>query len=288
MRDIPTSPRIEEIKRKRKAYFLRVYILCFILFVSTVVALSFFSNDSRLTINDIKIEGTNIIDSGKVSNSIYQSISGKYIYLFAKRNSFIYPKNSVYDNLITQFPRIESLEISSSGLNTIVVKIKERSGSYLYCGATIPEIKTEIGENCYFVNNDGYIFDKAPYFSGNVYFKYYLNINTDKNTPLGLQMLSKERFHELIRFIDGITSLGFDPTYLSIENDGSHLLYLDQRSGNTNPKIMFKSDSNLETILDNFSLSMKQNEFANEINSKYDKLLYVDLRFSNKVLYKFQ
>jgi hypothetical protein len=33
---------------------------------------------------------------------------------------------------------------------------------------------------------------------------------------------------------------------------------------------------------------MKKQEFADEIISKYDDLLYIDLRFKNKVFYKFK
>jgi hypothetical protein len=43
----------------------------------------------------------------------------------------------------------------------------------------------------------------------------------------------------------------------------------------------------LDIILDNLSVSMGKPEFANDIHSKYDTLLYIDLRFDNKVLYKF-
>ncbi len=287
MRDIPTSPRIIEIKRARKAYHLRLSLLIFVLVGLLVWGLSFFSNHKRLTINDIKIEGTNIIDKNNVLELINKTLSGRYLYLFSRRNGLIYPRQNIYDNLIEQFPRIEELNLTQNGFNTLLVKIKERSGSYLYCGAKVPEIETEIGENCYFVNNDGFIFDKAPYFSGNIYFKYYLYINTDKETPLGLQMIPKERIHEFIRFTDGLKNLGFEPAYLSIENDGSHSLYLVHHTFGSSPKIMFKTDNNLETILDNLSISMQKNEFANEIKSKYDKLLYIDLRFNNKVLYKF-
>ena len=43
-----------------------------------------------------------------------------------------------------------------------------------------------------------------------------------------------------------------------------------------------------DMILDNLSISMKKKEFAEEINTKYNTLLYIDLRFKNKVLYKFK
>jgi hypothetical protein len=101
-------------------------------------------------------------------------------------------------------------------------------------------------------------------------------------------MIEKNRFHELVRFIDGITALGFKSSSLVISSEGICSLYLQSPSSNVNPIIIFKNDNDIVTILDNLSTAMKKKEFANEINSKYDTLSYIDLRFKNKVLYKFQ
>ena len=213
---------------------------------------------------------------------------GKYLYIFSKRNSFIYPHDKLQESLLTEFPRIEKLEMSVKNFNTLVLNIKERLGTHLYCGATLPEKKEEIGENCYFINNDGYIFDKAPYFSGDIYFKYYTEINMINGKVLGSQIFEATRFHELARFVDGVSSLGFKPIYLVRSQDKTFSLYLKSVGDKPNPKVIFKEDNDLVTILDNFKTAMGEKEFANEINSKYDTLSYIDLRFKNKVLYKFQ
>ncbi len=287
MRDIPTSPRIIEIKRNRRVRRLRLIVLFSILFITIVGALSYFSNDSKIVINKIIITGNKIIDSKEIESNVYNNLNGKYLYLFAHSNFLIYPHDKIYDNLIIDFPRIESLKVTREGFNSIHISITERAGSYLYCGVLLPEVKDEIGENCYFVNNNGYIFDKAPYFSGDVYFKFYISIKGDASSPSGTQMLSPERFHSIIHFMDGISTLGFKPSYLVVSLNGLHSLYLKPKSVGLNPKIIFKEENDLNTILDNFSTAMSKYEFANEINSKYDTLSYIDLRFKNKVLYKF-
>ena len=288
MKNIPTSPRIIEIRRKSRARKLRLFFLYFLLFIIIVGVVAFFSGNRHVLIDNIEISGTHIINQDEVKNNINEVISGKYVYLFSKSNSFIYPHKKIYDNLISNFPRIESLSISREGLKTLHVDIVERIGSYLYCGENIPENKEEIGENCYFLNNDGYIFDKAPYFSGNVYLKYYMPIDGEVDNYLGKQMTDIDNFHKLQRFIDNITSLGFKPTHILEEPNGEYSLYLEHEENATAPKIIFKKDNNLDVILDNLSLSMRKKEFADEINSKYNTLLYIDLRFKNKVLYKFQ
>ncbi len=287
MKDILTSPRIENMKREKRSRRKRLSILLFILLASIIYALAYFSSNHRVTINNIKVTGTHIIDMTDVQSIANKELSGKYWRLFSRSNIFIYPHSRIYDNLLVLFPRIEKLTITRENWNTLHIDIAERAGSYLYCGESVPEVESNIGENCYFVNSDGYIFDKAPYFSGNIYLKYYApipNISTDG--PLGLQMIEPERFHTLVRFVDGINALGFKPTYFVMSKDDNRL-YLNHNTGDTNPNILFKDTNNLETILENLSLSMNKIEFANEIKSKYTTLLYIDLRFDNKVVYKF-
>ena len=287
MKNLPTSPRIIQIKRKRKVGLIRLIILCVLLFISIVVGLSYYSFDKRLAIKDIFINGTSIISWDEISKKVDENLSGKYMYLFSKRNRFIYPHDKLVESLMKSFPRIEELDIKVRDFS-LVLNIKERLGSYLYCGSVLPEIKEEVGENCYFVNNDGYIFDKAPYFSGDIYFKYYNDINGDNGNPLGKQVFNSDRFHSIARFIDGVTAFGFKPIYLVKDDDGVYSLYLKAKGVNPDPKIIFKEDNDLDTILDNLSVAMNKKEVANEINSKYDTLSYIDLRFKNKVLYKFQ
>jgi len=236
----------------------------------------------------VAVTGTHIIDQDAVKDQVLKDLSGKYIHLFNKSNSFIYPNKLVYKSLISNFPRIETLSVYRDNLKTLHINISERTGSFLYCGASVPDNKDDVGENCYFINNDGFIFDHAPYISGDVYFKYYMTLADGSNSPMGEQMLDVNDFHRIVRFIDGVTSLGFKPIYITMDADGTNSLYLDHGVNDTVPKITFKDDDDFDVIEDNLSLAMKKPEFADEINSKYNTLLYIDLRFKNKVLYKFQ
>ena len=288
MKDIPTSPRIIAMKRRRRIIKIWLGILFVVLFVLFVWLFSFLSGYKKVTIENIAITGTHIVDQDGIESTIHEDLSGKYLYLFDRNNSFIYPHNKIYKDLTSNFPRIKSLNIYLDSLNTLHIDIIERTGEYLYCGSSIPTVKNDIGENCYFINNDGLIFDKAPYFSGNVYFKYYLPLDKDYADPLGKQMLEIDKFHKLARFIDSITAIGFKPIYIYKDKDGTDSLYLNHGEKDTAPKITFKDDADLATIQDNLSIAMNKPEFADEINSKYTKLLYIDLRFKDKVLYKFQ
>jgi len=289
MRDIPTSPRIIEIKRRHRILKIKLGILFLVLFVLIVWLLSFLSGVKNITINDITITGTHIVDQTDIESVVRNNLSGKYLYLFPKSNSLIYPRNKISKDLILAFPRIKTLSVYIDNLDTLRIEITERKGEYLYCGGTVPDNKNDVGENCYFINNDGFIFDKAPYFSGDVYFKYYTKVGDDITDPLGKQMLPIDEFHKIARFVDAVTSLGFRPIYLEMNSvEGTNYLYLNHSPNGTKPRIIFKNDADLSLIEENITIAMKKKEFADEINSKYNMLQYIDLRFKNKVLYKFE
>ena len=70
--------------------------------------------------------------------------------------------------------------------------------------------------------------------------------------------------------------------------DGINNIYLEKKNNTINPKIIFKNEDDLDLLLANLTLAMKKEEFSGEIFSKYGSLEYIDLRFKNKILYKFR
>jgi hypothetical protein len=286
MRDILSSPRATEIHRVRRAARVRLLILSSLLLVCVVGAAAYFSADRHLTINSVVVVGNRTISHDEIVDVVNRDMEGSYLRMFAKANGLIYPKSKIYNDLVSTFPRMSSLSITQQGLNTLKISIVERAGTYLYCGEAVPVSHSDIGENCYFVNIDGYIFDRAPYISGDIYFRYYAPLAQANVNPLGTQMIEKEDFHTLTQFIEGLSALGFASTQLSISPKGESNVYLSGASG-YDARIMFNRDDNLPMILDNLTLAIHKPEFANQVKEKYASLQYIDLRFKNKVLYKF-
>jgi hypothetical protein len=287
MRDIPKSPRIIEIKRKRRRKMIKLSILLFLIFILLVIGLSYLSREKHIVINNIKVNGAHVLNQEDIIEIAKNEMTGKYLYLFSRNNTFIYPSNDIHKALLINFPRIKELSLGLNGLNELEINIEERKEEFLYCGDSIPEDKEKIGDNCYFLNDDGLIFDEAPYFSGDIYFKYYIPL--EENTePLGKEMLEKDRFHELSYFFNRIDKLGFKSVYFEMAKDGINYLYLEKRDNKNNPKIIFRNSDNLDILLENLTLAMKKDEFSGEIKQKYNILEYIDLKFKNKILYKFQ
>jgi len=287
MRDIPASPRIVEIKKKRRRKIIRLSILFVLIFAGLVFGLSCLSREKHITIDKIKVTGAYVLGEEEITEIAKEELAGRYLYLFARNNTFIYPKVDIQESLLKNFPRIEELTIGLNGLKELEINITERKGEFLYCGNKIPENKIDIGDNCYFLNDEGLIFDEAPYFSGDIYFKFYIPL-ADDSDPLGKKILDGDKFHELAYFFNKINKTGLKTVYFELGSDGINNLYLEQKNNLYNPKIIFKDEDSLDVLLENFTLAMKKDEFSNELMSKYNTLDYIDLRFKNKILYKFR
>lgn len=287
MRDIPKSPRIIEIRKKRQKKIIKLSIFSVVIFAGLIFGLSCLSKEKHITINKIKVSGAYVLNEENIIEVTKNELSGKFLYLFARNNTFIYPKNEILESLLKNFPRIEELSLSLNGLNDLEINIKERKGEYLYCGEKIPEDKNLLGDNCYFLNDEGLIFDEAPYFSGDIYFKFYISMAKGLD-PLGKKLLDTQRFHELTYFFNRINKTVLKTVYFEMGSDGINNLYLEKKNNIINPKIIFKDEDSLEILLENLTLAMGKEEFYNELMSKYDSLEYIDLRFKNKILYKFR
>lgn len=290
--DVASHPRLIEQRQKRRRVVYRRIILFICFFVTFVFGLSYFSAHPRVTISTIKIDGNRVVSASKIEELVIKKIQGRYVYLFKKSNVFIYPKNKIIKDLKNEFARIKDVEISTNQFTNLSIKVSERVGLYLWCGEQINEEDT-LNEDCYFINDEGYIFDKAPFFSGNIYFKFYSPLNDKEREPLGNSSLDPETIKDIFAFSDALEEMSFSVAMIDMNDASEYKLYLKRNSSRYDeagsiklPQIIFKKEDKLEEILNNFSSSMKQEKFTEEVVGRYSSLEYIDLRYKNKVLYK--
>ncbi|MEI8269990.1 MAG: hypothetical protein WCG45_01350, partial [bacterium] len=158
----------------------------------------------------------------------------------------------------------------------------------LYCGQLVPFLRSNLNDNkCYFVDKDGYIFDEAPYFSGDVYFKFYGNVVLKNGNPSG-SFFMKDNFARIVEFKDTLEKINLKPNAFWVDDnrkEGNFSLRGEPLSG---PRVMFKMDSDYKKLAENLQAAISIEPLHTDIKTKLSSLLYLDLRFGNKVYYKFQ
>lgn len=276
-RNILNSPRLLELKNKKKKIFIRKLIIFSVLFLILVGTLSYISRIKRLNIAEVQVQGNKVIDTEAVIEVVNREIAGKYLWLFPKTNILLYPKSKIRTKIADKFKRFKDITLSLGTEKNLVISVSERAPEYTWCGIIPPQ--TTEKEICYFLDKDGYIFDEAPYFSGEVYFKFYGKANV--GTYFSKE--NQENFAQLILFKDALVAMELKPVVLYIEDTEDIKIFLSR-----GPQILFKKDADFERVAENLKAAISTEPLKSKLKNNYSTLSYIDLRFGNKVYYKFR
>ncbi|MFA5937215.1 MAG: hypothetical protein WC822_05070 [Candidatus Paceibacterota bacterium] len=288
-KSVLTSPRIVELKRQKNKILKRRILLFFLLFLTILFGLSFLSRWGKLNINNIEITGNKIIETKLIEETVREQIAGNYFYFFPKTNFIIYPQNKIELALKDKFKRIKDVFVNDKNINTLEISISERSALYTWCGIE-PIKNNDNNQKCYFLDESGYIFDEAPYFSEDVYFRFYGSVGrpTSEISSVGYYFFEQD-FNRLVSFKETLKKIELKPTALYVMNNGDvKILLSSQSTTGENPEIIFKLNSDFEKIVENLQSVLTTEPLQSDFKNKYSDLLYIDLRFGNKVYYKFK
>ncbi len=285
--NVLNSSRLSEFRRKKQRILkIKIGIILF-LFVALIVGLAFISRINKLNINQINISGNKIIETKDIESVVKNDISGHYLWLFPKTNFLIYPKRGIKKDLASRFKRLKDISENIQNARTLEVNVSEYQGKYLWCGVLIPVLNSNLNnDKCYFMDDSGYIFDEAPYFSGEVYFKFYGNGGMNGDIPTGTYFM-KDKFTEITTLKDTLEKLGFNPSDFWLDNDNEADFSLSGQPM-TGPRIIFKLDADYSKLAENLQAAISTEPLHTDLQTKLASLLYIDLRFGNKVYYKFQ
>jgi cell division septal protein FtsQ len=266
-RDILGSSK--KLRRKRLLKKL-VLVFFFLLFVFSCATAFFYA--PYLRVKKISLEGNSSLSAEKILGEVSNYLQGKFFRIFPRDNILLLSKEAIVTNLLRKFPRIEEVSLLKNFPDGISVKIKERQQKAILCANESPPAR-----GCFFIDENGYVFEEAPYFSGDVYLKFFDERESPPGAP-GFQIISEEQFKKLLEFRDFLSRenikiskiiLKKEGIYEADISEGWYILLNEQNE----PKISYE---NLKISLDS------------KIQGNRQKLEYIDLRFGNKVFYKFK
>ena len=206
-------------------------------------------------------------------------INENYLWIVPKSNILLLPRNEIAEILKEKFPRIKFLNQNLVEGRTLEMTIEERSPFALYCSEAGHFLEAS---DCYFLDNEGFIFADAPSFSGEVYF-IYSGMGLDE--PLGKQFFEPEQFVSLSAFIarlerHNLLPVAFGASLETADLIGRYTLYLPNTG-----VIFWNAEENLETIESNLN-SFFASDVVQEEKRFLEKISYMDLTVPNKVFYK--
>jgi cell division septal protein FtsQ len=287
-RSVVNSSGVLELKQKRRKILKNKFIIYFVFIILFIIGISLLSRIEQLNISEIKISGNIIVDTDSIESVVKKNISDNYFYIIPKTNFLIYPKEKILDELYEKYKRLQKVSFNSTNPKLLQILINEYEGKYLYCGDLIKEVEQKNTEKCYFMDSNGYIFDEAPFFSGEIYFKFYGLVDSVNEHVLG-NYYNKEIFGKLINLKDSIEGIGLKPSSIFTNTDNEIYISLSTLGiNNKNPNIILKKHSDYTKIIENLKAAIGAEPLVTKLEKEYSKLLYIDLRYGNKVYYKFE
>jgi len=286
-RSLSNSPSVTELRRKKHEILKRKIIIFGILFIVLIVGLTLISRIKKININEVKISGNIVIDTNFIKEIVDKNLNESYLWIFPKTNFLIYPQEKIEKDLKDKYKRIKDISIKNKYIRILEIVVKEYEGKYLWCGSIPKELDSRMEQECYFTDSGGYIFDEAPFFSGEVFFKLYGHIDNEDKIPLG-NYFNTEIFSKLIKFKEFLEEKGFKLTSLWINNQNEVYFNLSTLGlAPISPSIILKTDFDYEKMAENLEAAVTTEPLQSKLKNYYAKLQYLDLKFGNKVHFKF-
>ncbi|MES2416227.1 MAG: hypothetical protein V4504_00805 [Patescibacteria group bacterium] len=274
---ILNSPRFEEYRNKKSKILKRKILIIFFLFVALVIACTFISRIEKIRIDQVVVSGNKVIDIKDVEAFVQKELQPSYLWLFPKNNSFIYPEKKIRKGLLEKFKRLTEVKLTVKDNKVLEISLVERAGKYLWCGDV--RLENTIDQKCYFLNSDGYIFDEAPYFSDGIYLKFYGKIENQEK--IGAYFMP-DIFENIIHFKDLLEHMDLKVVSFLKQENGDMNMYLPSGA-----EIRFNTIADSNKLAQNLQATISTEPFKSLFKNNMNSLLYIDLRFGNKIYYKF-
>lgn len=225
----------------------------------------------RFQVHTIAVVGTNVIDPTDVSTFAINTLDGKYLWVLPKSSVFLVSPDTVASAIKEAFPRFDTVVVDRSGMDSLRVTVTEYPGVYLWCD-----------DDCSFMDEKGTVFADAPYFSGSAYLKLY--IGTREQYPF--HPITQSQVQLVAQLKKQLEAIDIIP--LSIRFITDHKITIDFIHHSSHAQIYVDPSENIDTTLETLYSALRTETVAKLYHDPSKTLEYLDVRFANKLIYKFQ
>ena len=95
------------------------------------------------------------------------------------------------------------------------------------------------------------------------------------------------KFEGILKFKEAVEGMGLNPVAFWLEEKGDANFALSKEL-TLGSKIIFRTEADFEKIAENLQAAIATEPLKSKIKSSFSSLLYIDLRFGNKVYNKFR
>lgn len=268
--------------RKRKKTSYKRFFLWTVLVVF-LGSIFFISRIPSLQLKGIQnIEGNSTVSDDEIH--IFFNQYEKKRFFFPLTNKIIFSRQKFSQEIQNTFPRLEVVSVLKQK-DSVSLVVSERTASYLWCGEVLFDVTEDIA--CWFVDARGFIFDKAPFFTGSSFLRLYGGIDT--HTDIVGQYFDSSILNYYSSFVDILNDFGIFVRAVFVLEDGQVRIVLDSVHGlSKSPFIAVHTSNSIMETIDILKTAFMDETVLKDVTSQYEQLEYIDLRFENQFIYKFK
>lgn len=234
-----------------------------------------------LRIHTISVSGTRSVSPEAIEKEISLTLEGSYLAgLVPYRFLLASPAQKISSGIKEAFPLIAEVAVKKVFPDELDIAVRERELFGILCndrmrGSSPDE---QIHVECAYVDTDGITYQRSPISSGFLIMK----ISTDaSSTPIGVKLIERamiERMTFLKRQLPAV--VGLHATSYELISAIPHEIRVTTNEGFA---LVVKDGDDVNNMM-----RVLKTVLEKEIGSRRKNLSYIDLRFGNKVFYKFK
>ena len=260
----------EQSRSRRRKKIIRRIAFFFIFLIVSLGAGGWFLFSDRFRVRDVQISEVKQADAAMLRSTVENWLSGSDYYVVPRNVLWAFSAHKLEQYITASFPTIKSVNIARNFPHTLQLHIQEYDAWGVLCHGE--------SETCFWIDRDGTAFESAPEFSGLIVPK--IHDNRPQDYQLGKQYLSDNLMNLIAYFNERAVSDNYLQSLQFIIDEKDETLRVRTRLGwdillleSNDPE---KSYKNLRVALDG------------EIKDRVAQLEYIDLRFGNRLFYKFR
>lgn len=264
-----TASKPQRLRNRRRKQRALMFSICMLVGAGLVGGLGVASHAERFAIKDVQVQGAEQLSANALTAAVQSGLADNFWRIFAKKNMFIYPAGDIEESLTTEFPRIKDVDVSRPSLlaQAVVVTVNEREPYAKWCSAT-----------CYLLDASGFIFAESSSAQTPATAYTFRGGLIPNMSPIE-QTFLRGRLVDITHFLQLLTDAGFKPLGMTVQNEKDFAVPLE-----SGPTLLVPFDVEGEKIVRDFQIALE----ADSVRDRVSELEYVDLRFGNRVYYKFK
>lgn len=283
---------IQKARGNFKVWFLRTLAVLVLLFLFTI-AFGGVSQNDKWKIEQVQVDGFQAVNEDDILALTKSLLVGNYYLTYARENSYLFPRFEIERRLLAEFPRLKTAHASRIDDHAIRIEVTERKPFALWCGEVYLREMYETND-CWFVDDTGFIFDNAPVFSEGVYLELYGELANKKGDDVLRARLPMNKFGLVYSVNESLKKELGDTLRIIIKPEGEYGIVM--KNSTTYPilagtELRFKDGTSPAKIIKNLLAALPvqfpsvQTLDANP--SEHQTLYYIDMRFGNKIFFGF-